>query len=416
MPSRRTILRTLAGLPFTAAAGNALLSALAAPDPELQASMWIYPWDLADEGTDAVLARLKEHRLTAVSLATAYHAGKFLSPHNPKRKVIFLEDGTVSFRPDPGLYGRITPRVHSLVEGGHHLDTVRAAAEKAGLETRSWVVCCHNTPLGRAYPDTVTRTAFGDPLYHNLCPSNTDVRTYIRALVKDIAGHGVRTIELEALQFQGYAHGEHHEREGIAFTPALRFLMGLCFCEACHAAARQAGVDLAAVQRFVRSTLEEFFLHPDAMAERCAGLADLPADVFTPVLAWRERVITSLLGEIVAEAGDVAIRPIAAFDPEWRRMVGVDVTANAAITGGILMPGYVKDGAALRDALAAMQAAIPGRALTVGMQVGMPESGGRQEFRDRMRTAREHGITSFNFYNYGFIPLERLAWVKDALA
>jgi hypothetical protein len=54
------------------------------------ASMWIYPWDLVDEGYDQVLPLLRAHGLTSISLATAYHAGKFLSPHNPRHKVIFL--------------------------------------------------------------------------------------------------------------------------------------------------------------------------------------------------------------------------------------------------------------------------------------------------------------------------------------
>jgi hypothetical protein len=32
-----------------------------------------------------------------------------------------------------------------------------------------------------------------------------------------------------------------------------------------------------------------------------------------------------------------------------------------------------------------------------------------------MKTAREMGITSFNFYNYGFIPLINLEWIAEAL-
>jgi hypothetical protein len=378
--------------------------------------MWIYLWDLVDEGYDPILNRLREHKLTSVSLATSYHAGKFLSPHNPKRKVVFLEDGTVYYRPTAKFYKRIAPRVNTLVTGGNDLRSVKAHAEKAGMETRSWVVCCHNTPLGRAYPDTVERTAFGDPLYHNLCPCNEDVRAYVRAMIRDIAGYGVSTIELEALQFQGYAHGEHHEREGIALGSIPKFLLGLCFCDACQNRARVAHVDLPAAQKFVRATLEEYFEHPDAVAGRYPDILSLPAELFQPLLEWRNGVITSFIEEVSASAGDALIRPIISFDPEWRMMVGVDVRAIAGITGGILMPGYVKDAAALRPVLGRMQGAIPERDIIVGMQVGMPESGGKQEFLERMMLARERGITSFNFYNYGFIPLERLEWIKEGLS
>ncbi len=377
--------------------------------------MWIYLWDIVDEGYDAVMARLKDARLSSLSLATAYHAGKFLAPHNPKRKVVFLEDGTVYFAPDPKRYKRIAPRVNSLVNAGHGLKRVTAHADRAGLETRSWVVCCHNTPLGRAYPDTVVRTAFGDPLYHNLCPSNDDVRTYLRSLVSDVASQGVSTIELEALQFQGYAHGEHHEREGIALGSIPRFLLGLCFCDACRRAATRAKVDIDTVHRFTKATLEEYFQKPETMEERYPTIRSLPAGVFDEFLGWRCRVITTLIEELASQAKGVQLRPIVNFDPDWRMMVGVDVRAVAAITGGVLMPGYVRDAAALRPVLGRMQESLAGHAITVGMQVGLPESGGKPEFMDRMNLARELGITSFNFYNYGFIPLERLDWIREAM-
>jgi hypothetical protein len=416
MATRRSVLRTLAGLPLLAGATDSLLAAMLADDPRIDASMWIYLWDIVDEGYDAVMTRLKEHRLTSISMATAYHAGKFLAPHNPKRKVVYLEDGTVYFRPKPKRYGRITPRVNSLVTAGHDLRKVKTHADKAGFETRSWVVCCHNTPLGHAYPDTAVRTVFGDRLYHNLCPSNPDVRAYLRALIGDIASHGVTTIELEALQFQGYTHGEHHEREGIPLGPVPRWLLGLCFCDACRKSAKQAKVDIDAVQRFTRSTLEEHFQHPETVEARYTTLSSLPADIFGKFLEWRCSVITSLIDEICTHAGKALIRPIINYDPEWRMMVGVDLQRIASVTGGILMPGYLKDADALRPALTRVQDIIPDKPITVGMQVGLPESGGKQDFLDRMRLCRERGITSFNFYNYGFIPYERLEWIREGLS
>lgn len=212
--------------------------------------MWIYLWDLVDEGHEKVLRNLSENGLTSISLATAYHAGKFLAPHNPKRKVVFLEDGTVYFRPDPKMYGRIHPRINSLVKAGHGLEKAKKAADKFSFKTRAWVVCCHNTPLGMKYPDIASESAFGDKLYHNLCPSNDDVRRYIRSLVSDIASHGVDAIELEALQFQGYAHGYHHEREGIELNSAARFLWG--FVSVRHASKEPDPLDWIS-HRFVAS-------------------------------------------------------------------------------------------------------------------------------------------------------------------
>jgi len=449
MTTRRSFIRTLAGVSLATGSVNALLASVLRPNASgqshlfgdgftspmeasarspfgqattapqgtaLQASMWIYLWDIVDEGYDTVFRRLKDHRLTSISLATAYHAGKFLSPHNPKRKVVFLEDGTIYFQPNQALYGTLKPRVNSLVKKGHHLKKVQESAERAGLQTRSWVVCCHNTPLGKANPGAVTRTAFGDPLYHNLCPSNPDVRAYLRALVKDIAGQGVAVIELEALQFQGYTHGEHHEREGIVLGTVPRFLLGLCFCDSCMKRAQQTGLDLKPVRAFVRTALEDTFVAPESVADRYPTLDTLPTGLFQPFMDWRTNVVASLVQEVTEAAAPVAVRPMVSIDPLARTMVGMNPERVVAITGGILTPGYVKDGTALRPLLSELQALIPDREITVGFQVGMPESGGRVEFLDRMKTAREMGITSYNFYNYGFIPLKNLEWIAESLA
>ena len=170
MYRRQFIARSLmaaAGVPFLLRDVRSL--AAAGPPPLLpESSIWIYLWDLVDEGYGTVLDRLKENGLASVSLATAYHAGKFLSPHNPRRKVVIPEDGTVYFSPNPSRYGRIKPILNTLVRNGHHLRRVRREAEKRGLGTRAWVVCCHNTPLGTRYRDVATLTAFGDRLPHNL--------------------------------------------------------------------------------------------------------------------------------------------------------------------------------------------------------------------------------------------------------
>ena len=63
-------------------------------------SVWAYPWDLHDIGLDRALGLLADQGVTMVSLATSYHAGRFLQPGNPKRRVYFPEDGTVYYQPD----------------------------------------------------------------------------------------------------------------------------------------------------------------------------------------------------------------------------------------------------------------------------------------------------------------------------
>jgi hypothetical protein len=377
--------------------------------------MWTYLWDIVDEGYEEVFRNLSENGLTAISLATAYHAGKFLEPHNPKRKVVFLEDGTVYFNPKQELYGKLHPKVNSLVRDGHDLERVRKAADKWSMKTRAWVVCCHNTPMGTDHPEVASEDAFGDKLVHNLCPSNPDVRKYLRSLIADIAARGVETIELEALQFEGYAHGFHHELEGIELTQAARSLLGFCFCPSCLANAKLAGVNLASLRAFTKQKLESYFRDPSKESADLSKVDLLPSDLIEPFFEWRKTVVQSLLADLMTVAGNTKLRQLVYVDPLVMKLAGIDASASARTAGGVLALGYVKDGRSLREPLRALQSQVGEAEISLGLQMGLPGSGGKTEFLDKMSVAKEIGIKSFNFYNYGLVPLDNLRWIKEAV-
>ena len=80
-------------------------------------SIYAYAWDLADEGLDVALGRIRDSGVNTITLAASYHAGKFLRPHGRSGKVYFPTDGTVYFRARPERYGHIKPRVHPMVDG-----------------------------------------------------------------------------------------------------------------------------------------------------------------------------------------------------------------------------------------------------------------------------------------------------------
>jgi hypothetical protein len=197
--------------------------------------------------------------------------------------------------------------------------------------------------LGMQYPQIVASTVFGDRLFHNLCPSNPEVRAYVRALVKDIASHGINVIELEALSFQQYSHGFHHEREGLELNDAMKFLLGICFCDSCVRGASAARVDLDSIRRFTQGTLESCLQNPQKMTEQYTDIASLPNEMFDPFFGWRRSVITSFVEELTGEVKDAKaqLRPLVSIDPSVRTMSGIDVAAISSLTGGILVPGYI---------------------------------------------------------------------------
>ena len=153
-------------------------------------SMWTYAWDILDIGFETTLGELRDRAgLNCVSLASSYHAGRFLQPRSPKRKAYFPEDGTIYFtrRRGAGRGLRSNPNSpESLRKAETFCESSCAGETRAGLEVSCWTVCLHNTRLGMLHPGAVTRNAFGDPNYYNLCPSNPDARAYVCALVEDL--------------------------------------------------------------------------------------------------------------------------------------------------------------------------------------------------------------------------------------
>ena len=121
------------------------------------------------------------------------------------------------------------------------------------MSVSAWTVCLHNTRLGVLHPDAVTRNAFGDPNYFSLCPSHPDAREYVCALVEDLtANYRPDAVELETPCFMPYAHGFHHEKDGVGLTAEDDFLLSLCFCPSCLARSGKAGVDGEAARRATR--------------------------------------------------------------------------------------------------------------------------------------------------------------------
>ena len=114
----------------------------------------------------------------------------------------------------------------------------------------------HNTRLAMADPECAPQNAFGDRMLNSLLPGAPDVRTYAVALAADVARYGLEAIKLEAVQYLGYDHGNHHERSFVPLSPNVRFLLGLCFCAHCLAAAQAANVDAERVRAVCRARIE----------------------------------------------------------------------------------------------------------------------------------------------------------------
>lgn len=388
----------------------------------MHAAMWTYPWDVLDLTADRVVEEQVAAGMDTISLATSYHAGRFLQPRSPVRKSYYPEDGTIYFRPTPALWSeaRIVPKVAALVEEGDVLADLVRRRDAGGLRVACWTVCLHNTRLGLLHPEAVTRNAFGDPNIYNLCPSHPDARAYVTALVHDLSLHyRPDVIELESPCFMGFAHGFHHEKDGVGLGPEDDFLLSLCFCPACLARATRAGVDGEKAQVTVRAWIAET-CERELPARRWPDFPARGLDVLRPwpevhaYAMWRFEPVTSLVAAIREQtAYETKIHLIDSRD-SW--LEGCDRGAAASVCDGVVLCAYDMTAEAVSSLVREGRQSIgPDKDLGIGFRVMFPEMAGPADVVDRVQAAIEGGVESFNFYNYGLIPRARLDWIARAM-
>ena len=387
----------------------------------MDTSIYCFATDLADEGVETVLDNV-QHRggLDGVTFAAAYHEGRDVFPHNPVHKVRFLESGAVFFEPRALRATRLRPPVSNVA---YITPELLAAAERRGLAVRAWTVFLHNGALAAGHPDCAPENAFGDRYVTDLCPAHPDVREFAVALAADVAALGVSTICSESLHYHPIEHGYAHERYFVPLGPLVRYLLGLCFCSHCLGAARRCGVDGEAVRRAAREEVERVF----------AGGGEPPRDELERddldgYVRVREGVVSSLAAEVAAAAraggarfefielsgavkGYATGQPTGAPAPSVAWQLGVDVAAVANACDGLSAMGYAADPERVRTDLEAYGDA----AVSVIFRPSPPDCRSADDLRAKIAVARQRRLRRTDFYHYGFMRLDALDWIRDAL-
>lgn len=381
--------------------------------------LFCYPWDFVDEGLDAVLARVRALGITHLALASVYHAGFFLYPHNPRRRTHLLEDGVAYFHPDPACYaGGIVPPQALLCREVDWFATIRAAARSAGLGVIAWTVMLHNTPLGLAHPDVTVENAYGDRYPHAMSPGHPASVAYARGLVRDLTrNHGVADILIEAVNYRRRAHGgtwvsgHHHERDGVHLRDLEQRLLDLSFNAADVQRGTAAGIDVAALRCEVRRHLDACFDEaPDVPAGRPATLGEF-RDAVPALVAYERTLVESeqrLLAELRAEADSSGARLHGAASPHVH-VVSFGVYGEPVERAAVLA---ARERSQLRTDQQLMTVIrlgfnSPGMGTPIGSATQLAEMCG---------ALRRSGADLLAFYNYAEAPHKAIGWIGPALA
>ena len=210
-------------------------------------------------------------------------------------------------------------------------------------------------------------------------------------------------------------------RARALFRPArragARYLLGLCFCEHCLAAARAAGVDGEAVRRAAREEIERAFAGDGARG------GEPERDEYARV---REQVVTSLVAEVAEAAGETpfefmelsgAVKGYADGSPPATRRPRS--RGSSALTS---TPSPAPVTGSRRWATPPTRSASAATSTPTATTRSPSSSARRPPTPTRPRTcvrrstlARERGLRRVDFYHYGLMRLDALDWIRDAL-
>ena len=394
-----------------------------------EGSIWAYAWDIQDKGVGTALGEIQDRGgLQGVNIATAYHSGKFLHVHNPVRRVVFPQPGALYFTPDSSWHGRIRikPPIWEGASSSFWQD-VRNETSKRGMTFTAWTLCLHNSMIGFTYPDCAVENAYGDRLAPNLCPNSSDVRQYQVALYRDIAEHlHPDRILMEALEYMPFQHGYHHEVNGVPLPPGVDFLMSLCFCSNCEAASRERGIDVSRIRAWTKDTLDRHFADPFSAPVELDwnDLKSALGGEFQAYLDMRCDTLTSLLREIVENIREVStcrigvcdFGPLFPLGPDGRRwQTGVDLNEYLKLVDEAHPTFYFTDLdvhlAKIDEYLGVLQNEKP---MHAALRAILPQIASPEQLRAQLEPLGPH-VEGVSFYNYGFMALPVLDWIRDGM-
>ncbi|MFE7443866.1 hypothetical protein ACFU7X_25835 [Streptomyces chartreusis] len=385
----------------------------------MKASAFVYPWDV--NGDPEAPGRIAALGVRQVTLASAYHSTRALTPRHPRHRIVTAEHAAVLYPTDGRWEGRtLRPYPAGDWAPGDAFGEAAAALIAAGLEVHTWVVLAHNSRMGADHPDTSVVNAYGDRYPWAPCIAQPATRAYLVDLAAEAAVRpGARGTELESLGWYGLQHLHAHDKTaGVMLGDAGHYLMALCFCPVCKEGYGDRGLDAGELAAAVRDALEPLWQGaPDdggwAGVEKLLGVGTAAA-----TRAWRDeraRTLQEAAVRAVRDAAPDGFQVLLHADPVTHHVganAGVDPAHILSVADGVVVP--CAGGPALLTPFAEQGRADAVLAANLGVVSGMGGSPGT--LAEDAARARELGATQIRLYHAGLASDGDLDAVREGLA
>ena len=146
----------------------------------MRASAFVYPWDVV--GDPEAPRRLAGLGIEQVTLASAYHSTRALTPRHPQHRIVTAPHSAVLYPPSAKRWAglELRPYRQSWMAAADPWAEAADALAGAGLEVHTWVVLAHNSRLGAEHPGSCVRNAYGDRYPWAPCIARPEVLARLR--------------------------------------------------------------------------------------------------------------------------------------------------------------------------------------------------------------------------------------------
>jgi hypothetical protein len=385
----------------------------------VKASAFVYPWDV--NGDPDAARRIAALGVEQVTLASAYHSTRALTPRHPRHRIVTAEHAAVLYPTDERWAGReLRPYAAGAWAPGDAYGEAADALAGAGLAVHTWVVLAHNSRLGADRPDTSVVNAYGDRYPWAPCIAQPATRAYLVDLAAEAAVRpGASGTELESLGWYGLTHLHAHDKTGaIGLGDAGQYLMALCFCPSCRAGYGGQGLEPDELAAAVRAALEPLWRGEPDHGGWVAVEKALGDEKAALTRAWREETARTLQEEAVAAvraAAPAGFQVLLHADPVSYHVganPGVDPAHILSVADGVVVP--CTGGAGLLTPFAEVER--EGAVLAANFVVVSGMGGGPGTLAADAERAADLGATELRLYHAGLASDGDLDAVRDALA
>jgi hypothetical protein len=385
----------------------------------VKASAFVYPWDVnGDPEAPARIAALGVHQVT---LASAYHSTRALTPRHPRHRIVTAEHAAVLYPTDDRWTGReLRPYPAGDWAPGDAFGEAAEALADAGLEVHTWVVLAHNSRLGADHPDTSVVNAYGDRYPWAPCIAQPATRAYLVDLAAEAAVRpGARGTELESLGWYGLQHLHAHDKTGgVPLGDAGMYLMALCFCPTCQEGYAAQGLDADELAAAVRAALEPLWQGAADDGDWAGVEKLLGPQTAAATRAWRDetaRTLQETAVRAVRQAAPDDFQVLLHADPVTYHVganAGVDPEHILSVADGVVVPCGGGPGLLTPFAEQGRDGAVVAANFGVVSQMG----GSPGTLASDTTRARGLGATEIRLYHAGLASDGDLAAVREALA